>query len=126
MATLIINKSELQDHINDAAEVRLESFAVDRPHYSFSWTRSGPDGPDCEFNVFINEDFEYEFDITDCDEYTELEREFDSLKDNFEKLEEKNDELFALNDELIKENARLRAEVTSLKASSFITRIFGR
>ena len=119
MAIIHVNKSDIQDHINETAEVKLESFSVSRPHYSFEWTRNGPDDPEVEFDVYVNDDLEYEFDISDCEEYSSLQSMLDEETD-------KNDELLASNDELIKENARLRARILELESKSFVNRIFGR
>jgi hypothetical protein len=112
MATIIINANDIEDHINENGSLHLDSFSIDRPQYSFNWFRNGPDDPEVEYTFDVTSDFEYDIDVTEFEEYTDLQQDLEILKNGYH-------EVLANNDELIKENASLKAELAKVNRSVF-------
>jgi hypothetical protein len=112
MATITIRSSDIENHINENSSLHVDSFSVDRPHYSFNWFRNGPDDPEVEYSIDVDSDFEYDIDVTEFEEYTDLQQDFENLRNEY-------DAVLANNDELIKENAALKAELAKVNKSLF-------
>lgn len=114
--TIQIDADSISDHVNDSGRLHIQSFGVDEPRMSFSWSNSRNTDPEVEYDMRIDSDLEYDFDLEECPEYLELQEDNVQLVQENNRLVDENKMLYAQIEQMAAEIAEKAHTINKLQA----------
>jgi hypothetical protein len=91
MTTITIPNYKISEFMQESCTVEVESFNISNAYYSFEWSNqhsSGGNVPEVEYSINADYDYEYEIDLCDIKEHTDLVEEVEELHNELEQLRE--------------------------------------
>jgi hypothetical protein len=89
MTTIKISKTQIEEFITGSCSFEVNQFNYSTLWFNIEWSNnSSGNDPEIEYDVYVNEDFEYEIELCDIKEHCDLVEQVEGLVEEVAVLNE--------------------------------------